>query len=51
MSKALDKYKGAHYTAFSAKTRILRSDFDMALYAPNLSDDVDLIIEAEFRRQ
>lgn len=51
LSNFSEKYKGAHYAAFSAKTKILRSDFDMALYTPNLSDDVELIIEAEFRRQ
>ena len=44
-------YAGAYYSAFSAHTTILRSDFDLGLYAPLTSDSVTIKIEAELRRQ
>ncbi len=33
----------------SATTTVKRSDFDMGAYAPNVSDEVDIVIEAEFQ--
>lgn len=51
LSEYSDKYKGATYAGFSARTTILRSDFDMGLYTPSLSDTVDLILEVELRKQ
>ncbi len=33
---------------FSAKTTLKRSDFGMAAYIPNIADDVEVVIEAEF---
>ncbi len=35
---------------FSAKTKIMRSDWDLGKYAPNVGDEVTLIIEAEFQK-
>lgn len=46
----IDSYKGAYYTAFSAQTRLLRSDFGLGLYVPLTSDDIDITIETELRR-
>lgn len=51
LSQYLDKYKDATYAGFTARTTILRSEFDMGLYTPSLSDTVDLILEVELRKQ
>ena len=45
-----ENYKGAQYAAFSARTRVLRSDFNVGLYAPLTSDTVDIMIETELRK-
>lgn len=45
-----ENYKGAQYVAFSARTRVLRSDFNVGLYAPLTSDTVDIMIETELRK-
>ena len=47
----MDWYAGAYYTAFSAHTTILRSDFGVDAYAPLTADEVVIKIEAELRRQ
>lgn len=47
----MEWYAGAYYSAFSARTTILRSDFDLGLYAPLTSDAVTIKIEAELRRE
>lgn len=36
---------------FSAHTRLKRSDFGMTQYAPQIGDDVEIIIETEFHRK
>jgi len=35
----------------SAKTTIKRSEWDLGLYAPNVSDDVEIVISSEFVKQ
>ena len=45
-----ENYKGAQYAAFSARARVLRSDFNVGLYAPLTSDTVDIMIETELRK-
>ena len=45
-----ENYKGAQYAAFSARTRVLRSDFNVGRYAPLTSDTVDIMIETELRK-
>jgi len=45
-----ENYKGAQYVAFSARTRVLRSDFNVGLYAPLTSDTIDIKIETELRK-
>ena len=45
-----ENYKDAQYVAFSAETRILRSDFNVGLYAPLTSDTIDIMIETEMRK-
>ncbi len=45
-----EAYKGAQYVAFSARTRVLRNDFNVGLYAPLVSDTVDIVIETELRK-
>jgi polyisoprenoid-binding protein YceI len=45
---AYDERGGVHKIGFSATTRLKRADFDVDLYAPFVSDEVDVIIEAEF---
>ena len=45
-----ENYKGAQYVAFSARTRVLRSDFNVGLYAPLTSDAIDIMIETELRK-
>lgn len=43
--------KGVHVAAFSAKTKVKRSEFGLGKYAPAVSDNVDIIIETEMFRQ
>ncbi|MDJ0946545.1 MAG: YceI family protein [Kiloniellales bacterium] len=50
LSAYSETYKGAQYVAFSARTRVLRSEFNLGLYAPLTSDTVDIMIETELRR-
>ncbi len=50
LSAFSENYKGAQYVAFSARTRVLRSDFNVGLYAPLTSDTVDIMIETELRK-
>lgn len=51
LAKFIKAYAGANWIAFSAKTRIRRTDFDLGLYAPLTSDTVDIIIETELREK
>ena len=50
LSGFLPTYKDAYYTGFSARTTVLRSEFDVAAFAPMTSDAIDIIIETEMRR-
>ncbi|MGI9384280.1 MAG: YceI family protein, partial [Methyloligellaceae bacterium] len=50
LSPFLDKYKGVYATAFSARTHVLRSDFNMGKFAPLTSDEIEISIEAELHR-
>ncbi len=50
LSAFSENYRGAQYVAFSARTRVLRSDFNVGLYAPLTSDTVDIMIETELRK-
>ncbi len=45
----LDKYRGVKAAAFTARTRVLRSDFGMAKYTPLVSDEIDIEIETELK--
>ena len=51
LSPFMEKYKGAQYASFSAKASLLRSDFGLGLFAPLTSDEVDIIIETELRKE
>ena len=51
LAKFAKAYAGAQYVAFSARTRVRRTDFDLGLYAPMTSDTVDIIIETEMREK
>jgi len=44
-------YKDAEYAGFRATARVMRSDFDLGRFAPNVSDEIDLTINAELRKQ
>ena len=46
-----DFYGGAEYASFSARTTVLRSEHGLGLYAPLTSDEVEIKIEAELRKQ
>jgi polyisoprenoid-binding protein YceI len=50
LSPYLEKYKGAQYTGFSARARVLRSEFGMGRFAPLTSDEIDIVIETEMRK-
>ena len=50
LSAYSENYNGAQYVAFSARTRVLRSDFNVGLYAPLTSDTIDIMIETELRK-
>jgi len=41
----------AVFAGFQAKGTILRSDFDMGKFAPNISDEIELTINTEMRKQ
>jgi len=43
-------YAGAPYTAFAARTTVLRSDFGLGKFAPLTSDTVEIVIETEMRQ-
>ncbi len=43
-------YAGAPYVAFSGRTKILRSDFNLGKFAPLTSDAIEIVIETEMRR-
>jgi len=45
---ALNPYAKKNALGFSAKGKFKRSDFGMNMYTPSVSDEVNLIIEAEF---
>lgn len=45
------KMKGVHVAAFSAKTKIKRSQFGMGRNVPMVGDEVEIIIETEMFRQ
>ena len=43
-------YASAPYVAFSGRTSVLRSDFNLGKFAPLTSDRIDIIIEPKIRR-
>lgn len=43
-------YAGAPYVAFSGRTSVLRSDFNLGKFAPLTSDKIDILIETEMRQ-
>lgn len=43
-------YAGAPYVAFSGRTSVLRSDFNLGKFAPLTSDKIEIVIETEMRR-
>lgn len=47
---AKDDRANAYKIGFSARGTVKRSDFGVGAYAPAVSDDVNLIIEAEFQK-
>ncbi|MGF1607807.1 MAG: YceI family protein [Kiloniellales bacterium] len=47
----MPNYEGAHYAGFSARGRVLRSDFGLDRGVPLVSDWIDIVIETEMRRQ
>lgn len=52
LNKAGENFRSGNPQAgFSAKGTLNRSDFDLGAYVPNVSDAVELIIEAEFGKQ
>ena len=50
LASLLKKYEGVYATGFSARARVLRSDFNMGRFAPLTSDEIDIRIEAELHR-
>jgi polyisoprenoid-binding protein YceI len=42
---------GVHYTGFSARGRVLRSDFGLDRGVPLVSDWIEIVIETEMKRQ
>ena len=42
---------GKKHAGFSAKTRLLRSDYNLGKFAPNISDEVDLQIMVEMSKE
>ena len=51
LSPYIKHYKDAHYTGFSARGSLLRSDWGIKFAAPLTSDRIDLVLEVEFRKQ
>ena len=47
----IEAYAGAPYAAFRASTEILRSDFELGMFAPLTSDRIEIVIQTEMRRQ
>lgn len=45
---SFDERRNQYKIGFSATAQVKRSDFDVDAYAPGVSDEVDIIIEAEF---
>lgn len=43
----LPQYNGVLVAGFSATTKLLRSDFGMKTFVPNVGDEIDIIIEIE----
>ena len=50
LSPYLEKYKDAEYVGFSARARVLRSEFGLGRFAPLTSDEIDIVIETEMRK-
>lgn len=48
---AFDEQRGQYKLGFSARGVVKRSDYGVDLYAPLVSDEVNLVIEAEFTMQ
>lgn len=44
-------YNGAEYAGFRATGKVLRSAFDLGRFAPNVSDEIALTINAELRKK
>lgn len=44
-------YNDAVFAGFRATARVLRSDFDLGKFAPNISDEIDITINTEMRKQ
>lgn len=44
-------FEGVHYAAFSARGRVLRSEFGLDRGVPLVSDWIDIVIETEMKRQ
>ena len=51
LAEYYEEYANVRYVTFSVRGQILRSDFDVGLYAPGVSDELDLVIEAELRNR
>lgn len=47
----LKKYKGYVAAGFSAKARVIRSEFGMGGFAPLVSDAVDIVVETELLKK
>ncbi len=47
-NSGFDQRKNAHKLGFSGKTTVMRSDYGVDFLAPAVSDEVEVIIEAEF---
>ncbi|NKB58576.1 MAG: polyisoprenoid-binding protein [Alphaproteobacteria bacterium] len=43
-------YAGAPYVAFSGRTEVLRSDFNLGKFAPLTSDAIEIVIQTEMRK-
>lgn len=43
----IPQYNGILTAGFSATTKLLRSDFGMKTFVPNIGDEIDIIIEVE----
>jgi len=45
---AFDERNNRYKLGFSGKTTVKRSDYGVDLYAPTVSDEVEIVIETEF---